>query len=174
MAGGDGGDVAEGGEAGLVGGERGGVEVIVAVGGEEGAVDVAFLQAGEDGLQVRGEGGGGGFGWIVEWGGWSGFGNEEVRDLFGDIGCGVGGFLVGEDGDSEVVVGEEDVFGDKATDFAGVLDGLVAVEDENLDAETVVGVFAVGKGEGGLKLLVAGWGEERLVDDGEVPLEGAG
>jgi len=41
---------AEGGEARLVVGEGGGVEIVVAVGGEEGAVESAFLKAGDDGL----------------------------------------------------------------------------------------------------------------------------
>ena len=145
MAGGDGGDGAERGEAGLVVGEGGGVEVVVAVGGEEGAVDVALLEAGEDGLQVGREGVGGGLGGV------GGVGAElaeekQWRDLLGDVGGGVGGFLVGEDRDGDVVVGEDDVFGDEAADFAGVLDDLAAVEVEDLDAEAVVGVLAVWRG----------------------------
>ena len=120
--------------------------------------------------EVGGEGlgrGGGGVGGSGR-GGWS---EDEWGDLAGDLAGSLGGFLVGEDGDGGVVVGEEDVFGDEAADFAGVLDDVAAVLGEDFDAETVVGVFAVGEGVGGLHVLVAGGGEEGLVHDGEVPLE---
>ena len=158
VADGDGGDGAEGGEAGLVVGEGGGVEVVVAVGGEEGAVDDALLEAGDDGLEVRGEGLGGGGGVGGSGGSGRGGGENERGNLLGDVGGGSGGFLVGEDGDGDVVVGEEDVFSDEATDFAGVLDSFAAVDVEDFNAQAVVGVLTVGEHVGGLHLLVAGRG----------------
>ena len=60
-----------------------------------------------------------------------------------DGGCGVDCVLIGEDGDGDVIVDEDLVVGDEAGDFAGVLDGAMAVAVADLDAESVLRAFAV-------------------------------
>src|ERR1700677_5378862 len=85
-----------------------------------------------------------------------GGGKNERRNLLGDVCSGGRCFLVGEDRYGNVVVREEDVFSHEATNFAGVLDGSVALVVEDVDAEAVVRIFTVGEGERRLHLLVAG------------------
>ncbi len=142
-----------------------GGEVEVAVGGEEGAVELALGEGGED---VAGGGDGGG---AVELRGGAGSRKKEGFDGAGDGGGGGAGLLVGEDGDGDVVVGEDGVLGDEAADLSGVGDLAVAVEAGDVDREAVVRAGAVFELDFGFEGGVAGGLEEGLVDDAEVPGE---
>ena len=130
------------------------VEIGIAVIGEEAAVDVAVGEPVEDGERLRlllvGRGC-----WKVQNGG---------RNPAGDQARGVGRHLIGEHDDGRVIIGKNDVFGDKARDFSRVLNDVVTIALAYIHSQAVTGAVAVLEQDRGEHLLVrAGSSSERLI-----------
>ena len=72
----------------------------------------------------------------------------------GDVG-GAAFHVVGEHGNGDAIIDEDEVVGDKASDFAAVFDFAMAVEVDHFYAKAVVRVLAVFQLHLGEHLLVA-------------------